>query len=299
MPGWRAISRSVTYEITSACVGVLFRTACPVSATDGDMQQLREMGVTTMIDLRAPQEIDMFGEPTILSRARRWTYPRSNGGLFERATVSAVSKHEGSPVFDDESTDGLPDASFEVHYLSLLDRSRYIKQLLQTIPPQSAILSLVYQIWDMNASENILAKHVNEGGIPMLYKLMLLTSTAEVAGVMKVILRALESGKGVMFYLKAGKDRTGVVAALLHSLAGATDEEIIRDYIKSDPALGINRNDDMRKLDRSVFSRAPAEGMEATLEFLRYASLCFNPILQAESVLKACQVHMDRSWQKQ
>ena len=34
-----------------------------------------------------------------------------------------------------------------------------------------------------------------------------------------------------MFYCKAGKDRTGIVAALLLSLAGATDDQIISDYI--------------------------------------------------------------------
>ena len=45
-----------------------------------------------------------------------------------------------------------------MHQLSLLDRCRYVKQLIWRIPPQATVLSLIYQIWDMEASEDILIR---------------------------------------------------------------------------------------------------------------------------------------------
>lgn len=47
---------------------------------------------------------------------------------------------------------------------------------------------------------------------------------------LQVMLKALQDGHSVMFYCKAGKDRTGIVAALLLSVAGASEEQIIEDY---------------------------------------------------------------------
>lgn len=47
---------------------------------------------------------------------------------------------------------------------------------------------------------------------------------------MQVILKALQEGHAVMYYCKAGKDRTGIVTALLLSVLGASDEQILADY---------------------------------------------------------------------
>ena len=46
----------------------------------------------------------------------------------------------------------------------------------------------------------------------------------------KVITEAAEAGEPLLFFCKIGKDRTGVLAALLLSCCGAKPEEIIADY---------------------------------------------------------------------
>lgn len=74
----------------------------------------------------------------------------------------------------------------------------------------------------------------------------------------------------------AGKDRTGLLAMLLLTVAGASDEQIIEDYFRSDEngqtALGnIADRTDLKKLDVGTFSRAPREVMEGTLAFIRCA----------------------------
>lgn len=50
-----------------------------------------------------------------------------------------------------------------------------------------------------------------------------------VAGAIKRILESLKDG-AVLFHCSAGKDRTGVVAAILYRILGIEDEDIIADY---------------------------------------------------------------------
>ena len=49
---------------------------------------------------------------------------------------------------------------------------------------------------------------------------------------MQVISDALEQHKPLVFYCKAGKDRTGLLAMLLLTCAGASDEQIVADYFR-------------------------------------------------------------------
>ena len=47
------------------------------------------------------------------------------------------------------------------------------------------------------------------------------------------------TGEGVVVHCFAGKDRTGIVSALLLSLAGVPDELIAADYAASDPGVEL------------------------------------------------------------
>lgn len=47
---------------------------------------------------------------------------------------------------------------------------------------------------------------------------------------LQVITEAAEAGEPLLFFCRVGKDRTGVLAALLLSCCGAKPEEIIADY---------------------------------------------------------------------
>lgn len=49
----------------------------------------------------------------------------------------------------------------------------------------------------------------------------------------QVITEAAEAGEPLLFFCRVGKDRTGVLAALLLSCCGAKPEEIIADYHRS------------------------------------------------------------------
>jgi Tyrosine phosphatase family len=48
--------------------------------------------------------------------------------------------------------------------------------------------------------------------------------------IVQVVLRSLQAKQATIFYCKAGKDRTGILAMLLLSNAGLSDEQIVADY---------------------------------------------------------------------
>lgn len=86
-------------------------------------------------------------------------------------------------------------------------------------------------------------------------------------------LQAAESGEPLLFFCKLGKDRTGLLAAMILSIMGADEDRIIDDYSKSDcfggVALAKMESKELIGLDKSIFQRAPAEAMELTLAYLR------------------------------
>lgn len=61
------------------------------------------------------------------------------------------------------------------------------------------------------------------------YQKMLTDSPELVAAAVKTVIQCLEKG-GVLFHCSAGKDRTGVLSAVLLSLLGAERDDIIADY---------------------------------------------------------------------
>ena len=68
------------------------------------------------------------------------------------------------------------------------------------------------------------------------YIRMLDGSSQRIAAAVAAIAEA-EDGHGVVVHCFAGKDRTGIVAALLLSLAGVPDELVAADYAASDPGV--------------------------------------------------------------
>ena len=74
-------------------------------------------------------------------------------------------------------------------------------------------------------------------------------------------------------YCKAGKDRTGLLAALLLLSSGVPRDLVLDDYHASDAfhamgLAGLEREPGLAALDKAVFERAPRASMEYALGFL-------------------------------
>ena len=137
--------------------GSLYRGDLPKQVTQADRQRLRELGITTVVDLRSKEEIERKPDPLAQELGIRYLHCPLAG-------------------------DGRVPAPDEV---------------------------------------------------PLSYMEM-----ADGAGQMAGALRAIaEAPQAVLFHCTAGKDRTGVVAALLFWLAGVSEEDILADYIVSGPYL--------------------------------------------------------------
>jgi protein-tyrosine phosphatase len=104
---------------------------------------------------------------------------------------------------------------------------------------------------------------------------MLSDASHEIRRAVEVV--ADEANHPVIFHCAAGKDRTGVLAALLLGLVGVSDEVIIEDYSLTARAMGalrellIERRPDLR--DRLVASDAPIlsaapENMRSLLDII-------------------------------
>jgi protein-tyrosine phosphatase len=64
--------------------------------------------------------------------------------------------------------------------------------------------------------------------LPEMYKSLLTDSGVQISRIFRVLAEA--GDRGVVFHCTAGKDRTGVVAALLLDLCGVAGQDIIADY---------------------------------------------------------------------
>jgi protein-tyrosine phosphatase len=81
---------------------------------------------------------------------------------------------------------------------------------------------------------------------------------------------------GVVVHCFVGKDRTGIVSALLLELAGVAHEAIVADYVLSDGRVGslvdgwiAEAETEAERTFRTRTSAAPAHAMEALLEGVR------------------------------
>ncbi|CAG9460850.1 unnamed protein product [Pedinophyceae sp. YPF-701] len=254
--------------------GALLRTACPAEASGADVELFSEhVGVTELLDLRSEEEQREDDAAAVLAGCitvdRLYDRDdRAPGGLAVQETTM------------DRSGDAQPEATFVRHRLSLLDRDRFYKALLWKLPKLTVARALVTQIWDGQGSKNIFLDAINAGGLPLLYEILIDTSKPEICKSLQVATECVEGGGTLLFYCKAGKDRTGLIAMLVLGLLGCSDAEIISDFAKSDKhrkvALGgMENKPELKRLDREVFSRAPPEAMEHILGYVkaRYGSI--------------------------
>ena len=78
----------------------------------------------------------------------------------------------------------------------------------------------------------------------------------------------------VLFHCQKGKDRTGLVAALLQHILGCEREQIIADYALTEELLDEGSSSSSKKtsssslIDWSVFRGSPASAMQETLEWV-------------------------------
>mmetsp|Transcript_28729 Transcript_28729/g.43826 ORF Transcript_28729/g.43826 Transcript_28729/m.43826 type:complete len:293 (-) Transcript_28729:1833-2711(-) len=125
------------------------------------------------------------------------------------------------------------------------------------------------------ALDRAAARHLEREGLPMLYSVMLVTSSSPLATALNICVESLARGP-VIFHCEKGKDRTGLLAMLIQSCLGADDIDIIEAYSLSGDLLGEGAvqspskgNSKNGMIDWSFFRGSPASAMQDTLRWIR------------------------------
>jgi len=289
--------------------GRIFRSGRLGGATKADKSMLLEgMGISTLIDLRSPTELrdddalmaDVFEGFTDLVWIENGR--KRDGCLRELAPgVSPVEKSrklfkKGSKDGDAVSAEdemcnmGCDDPQTvpaeralaksgdrkERHFVSLMNEFKYVRGTVTKLRKRDIAKALIKapgaflskRIW--NSLKEPFITEINSGGLIMLNDLLLRFGAP---GIKYVLDLCAESDRHpVVFYCTAGKDRTGVLTAIILSVCGAKSEDIVEDYsLSANVYAEMNDHKAMvgalsqRSLDPKTFLGAPPEVMADTL----------------------------------
>jgi protein-tyrosine phosphatase len=154
---------------------------------------------------------------------------------------------------------------------SELERAPHPFALVRSEPNTPAYLHLA--LFDEDDQDGI-ARINAVGSTKEMYTLMIEQYPARIATIIQAVARASEGG--VLVHCFAGKDRTGIIVALLLAIAGADKETIAADYAESDnylqplytEILDSLAHDPPRQRQLAVQLASPPEAMQATLAYL-------------------------------
>lgn len=167
-----------------------------------------------------------------------------------------------------------------VHVPILQDVDAFWDEAIARMDPSDRFWATMQTVTSAGALDRAAARKMEDEGLSMLYTVTLATAKRK----LRTALDICASAEGpVIFHCQKGKDRTGLVAMLLQSCLGSSDEEVINTYAESGPLLeetvATEFNSDNRSsgtfIDWSRFRGSPSVAMEDTLEWIksRYGSV--------------------------
>ncbi|KAI9006469.1 protein-tyrosine phosphatase-like protein [Hyaloraphidium curvatum] len=206
---------------------LFFRSATLDAATAADAEKIAgEIGVRTIIDLRSKSE----GTPNPLLHPRYRTLrdPAEIDGYLAAARSRAS---EGNGAANGEKPERLV---FRLDYLDQPTRAMFSWLYWW----QKIVFLLLLVFWSRQAAIKYFVTRTMsrmEGGLAKLNEEVLEKSGKEVRRMLEIM--SLPERHPVLFHCSAGKDRTGLTAAILLSLVGASDDYIVADYHRSEREL--------------------------------------------------------------
>jgi protein tyrosine/serine phosphatase len=256
-------ARDLSETSSGILPGTIYRSGNPSDATKEDSIKLRkDFNIRNFLDLRSGEEHAMdTGWHTVLSNGviKTYNFSKSQGVHWD--------------------TDHIPPGDLdlppcEMHRISLLEKKRFVRKLLWRLPLAKTIVALGFKMIGMeNRSKEILLPVVNALGLPLVYEIILETAKEEIKRCMFTILEAQRRKEPVLMFCRLGKDRTGLMSALVLACCDIPRSDILDDYTKSNDldevALGgIEKMDSVQGVDTRLFSSAPREALEQTLDYI-------------------------------
>ncbi|BDA42592.1 hypothetical protein COCOBI_03-4850 [Coccomyxa sp. Obi] len=245
--------------------GRVYRCACPYQSNSDDLAVLQEeLKITRLIDLRTNFEWKADKPSTVVARAAIWKSTRDTVG--------------GGVVLD--QLQGPETGNIGIYRISLQEWSIYTRALVLRLPVHRAFPILLWLAiakvlrWKPPVPQvrsRVIAE-ANRGGLYGMYVTILGAFQPEIACALRVLMEAVKSKEPVAIFCKLGKDRTGLLTMLILACCGASDVEIVSDYMRLKHIPSLKQDPTIKKLEgfnAEVFSKAPAATLLAILQHLR------------------------------
>jgi hypothetical protein len=165
----------------------------------------------------------------------------------------------------------------ERHFVSLMNEFKYVRGTLSKVRKRDIARTLLKSPGALlsrrvrSSCKKPFIKEINDGGLPMLNELLLRFGAPGIKYVLELC--ADTNRHPVAFYCTAGKDRTGMIAAIIMGLCGVSAKDIVEDYtLSANVYAEMNDHSAMvgalsqRNLDAKTFLGAPPHVMRDTLE---------------------------------
>lgn len=201
--------------------GKVFRTAClqAAYAPEGVSRMLCETHqIGCVLDLRSEDEM------------------KSDLPVSQQATIRFKRGEEWRPLLE---VDAKGDSESVRYIVPLMERGPIAKGLFGGLNLVDKAKMAWFGLVDSAKQQDMFISKMNEGGLLGLSILIVDECHQEVDFALKVIARHASRGVPVAFQCRLGKDRTGLVAALVLLCLGASEEQVVEDYVKSDGTDGI------------------------------------------------------------
>lgn len=143
--------------------------------------------------------------------------------------------------------------------------------------PPLPLFPQLAMLWSSKPLDEALSRALEDGGLALLYTCILASALAEVGRAVDDVIASALKGEAVVFHCAKGKDRTGIVAALVESICGVPRVEIVDGYTVSGALLGgkdaPGAADEPQPpasggVDWNRFRGSPAAAIEAALDWI-------------------------------
>lgn len=250
----------------------IYRAAGLEKATAADVAEVLDGArIRTIIDLRNQDEIDKAAKTET-------DFGRALLDLFDgQAAVGA-----GEPA--SEGSGNLR----RFHVPILEDADAFLEEVAERLPPARKAQAAFFKGFDGKRYDRLLYDEIARNRQLGLYTVMCKTGAPLIGTALQRIAERRGSG-AVLFHCAQGKDRTGVLAALLQHTAGEPEESLVAEYAASEENIkefeartGEERDSiDKNGVDWSALKGSPPEAMTGTLAWLREEHGSIDGFLQS------------------
>lgn len=235
MPNFRPVVVKITNDSKFSKVEhkpTLYRSSRPDFLENSDLHKFEELGIKCIIDLRSAKEYEKANGAKNLNKnfiVHKIVLPKpwSKLRVGEKAVTKPICKY----IKENQEFQGK-------HVLVNFFRLNYILAVFSRAPWYLQILSLFYLMYDVILNTGyrhfvrIFARNIlNPSGIAGQYKDIVTYSHASICSALKLLTE--KENVPAMLNCAHGKDRTGIVTALVLYIVGNSKEEILKDYAKS------------------------------------------------------------------